>query len=612
MKKRVISFLCYLSAFCLLLSACGDKPPAAKTSSVPIAITEQIPHAIVGEAYDLSLLITEEDGVTYEFTAGYTDPGSGEYKQLNVRRGKITPKVEADITVHITATKGPDSASAELVVPIQISADTMDMRLSEQTLEGTTATVTKENIHEGNSCSAVEITFNGTSAIMDLTDHRLQPYYSAQVWHNAAVSFWVYTPANQDVTFQLVSHKSESPKVQAAAGQWTQVVFSLYDMGITEPMYDSPLYATEGSLQVVASSAGNDACTISIDQLDIVHADTIEGLSTGYSKPSVPSGNYSDLLASCKVYTEDPVARLEKLSASSYRFGSNQATGYPTYFIDFAQTTDISGFDYLKFDVLAENAYPHLTVSVHYLDDEGSVKHKGTSYDYYANQWQTIYVNLDYLHGVDLTKAVGISIAVHMDTNFVTGQFNSISFRNMSLYVYPGDEPQLPPAIIEDNDLISGSFYTTSTKPNTNGVCKVSADETGTSKSNSMLLFWTNNACGYPVVDATFMFDNPQDWTDKSVLSFDTHQDHGHYWLQLTILYLDENGKEKSAVWYFDTLITTWKTNHASFEWFKAEDGSTLKPEMLDRVVGIRVAPNMAINVTAEVAQIYFDNFVLS
>ena len=48
------------------------------------------------------------------------------------------------------------------------------------------------------------------------------------------------------------------------------------------------------------------------------------------------------------------------------------------------------------------------------------------------------------------------------------------------------------------------------------------------------------------------------------------------------------------------------------FDWFKTEDGATLKPEMLDRVVGIRVAPNMAINVTAEVAQIYFDNFVLS
>ena len=611
MKKRVISLLCYLLAFCLLLSACGSKQPAAKTSSVPISITEQIPHAVVGEAYDLSLLITEEDGVTYEFTAGYTDPESGTHKELNIRRGKITPKVEADITVIVTATKGQNSSSTELIIPIKISADAMDQRLSEQALEGIFTTITKEYIHGENSGSALEITFDGTAAIMDLTDHRLHPYYSAQVWHNAAVSFWAYNPANQDVTFQLVSHKSESSKIQAAAGQWTQVIFSLYDMGITEPLYDSPLYATEDSLQIVAGYVGNETCTVYIDKLDIIHADTAENLTTGYSPASIPSGNFSDLLSTCRVYSNDYTAKLEAPSPGIYRFGSSQQAGYPMFYVDFPKPTDISGFDYLKFDVLGENCYPYLSVSVRYLDEFGNVQQKGTFYDYYLNQWQTIYLNLDYL-GVDLSKAVGISFAVHMDKNFVAGQYNSVSFRNVSLYAHPEDEPQMSPAILEDHDIISGPFYTTGVKPNVNGVCKVATDEKGTSKSNSSLLFWTNNACGYPNVEAIFPFDVPQDWSGSSILSFDTHQAGGHYWLQFNILYLDENGRQQTAYWRYDTIMTNWQTNHASLDWFKTEDGTAIKPADLTQVVGFQISANMAINVTSEVAHIYFDNFVLS
>ena len=54
------------------------------------------------------------------------------------------------------------------------------------------------------------------------------------------------------------------------------------------------------------------------------------------------------------------------------------------------------------------------------------------------------------------------------------------------------------------------------------------------------------------------------------------------------------------------------KTNHASLDWFTNAAGETIKPSELTQVVGFRIAANMAINVTAEVAQIYFDNFVLS
>ena len=49
-----------------------------------------------------------------------------------------------------------------------------------------------------------------------------------------------------------------------------------------------------------------------------------------------------------------------------------------------------------------------------------------------------------------------------------------------------------------------------------------------------------------------------------------------------------------------------------SLDWFTNAAGETIKPSELTQVVGFWIAANMAINVTAEVAQIYFDNFVLS
>ena len=108
------------------------------------------------------------------------------------------------------------------------------------------------------------------------------------------------------------------------------------------------------------------------------------------------------------------------------------------------------------------------------------------------------------------------------------------------------------------------------------------------------------------------MFETEQDWSNNSILSFDTHQSCGHYWLQFNILYLDENGKQQSVYWRYDTINTTWQTNHASLDWFKSEDGTQIKPEDLNRVIGFQIAANMAINVTGEVALIYFDNFILS
>ena len=645
MKNRLIA--CFLLVSLILtglLSGCngngeGNNTQQSTEPAIPIEVSPNIPVAFVDASYRISDLVTEERDVDYKYEATYVDPVSGETEELVVKRGKITPKVEADIHVTVTATKGNDKSSVDFVIPINIAADIMDKMLvsdgaSGAAGEGVVKTLTKDAAYlkAENSLSAMEVKFSNPSSanegvnLFTLSHGPLHAYYSAKVWHNAVVVFWAYNPMEQDVQFKLTSYNPvnmkalawdsvDNTQVQTAkAGQWTQIVFSLYDMGIEQPLFDVLEYQREDSLKVLARYAGSDACTIYVDGIDIVHADSVEGFTTGYTEEEPPAGDFSDLLKTCKVYTQDPIAQLSAStngngSRDAYCFGSDQKAGYPSFFIDFPEVTDISGFDYLSFDMYAEKCYPWVSVAVRYLDENGDVQKRGTSYDTYREQWRTIYVNLDYLDGADLTKAVGISVSIHTDAHFVENAFNCVYFDNMSLYTYKDDEPQVPAATTEDGDIISGPMYVANTKPNTSGVCKVATDENGDSRSNSALLFWTNNACGYPNVYATFRFDEPQDWSKDKMMSFDSHQYHGHYWMGFTIFYLDEEGKEQTLFWRHDTVLTNWLTTSAPFEWFKTPDGETAKPEHLKRVVGLRISVDLAVNVTDEVAYIFFDNF---
>ena len=168
----------------------------------------------------------------------------------------------------------------------------------------------------------------------------------------------------------------------------------------------------------------------------------------------------------------------------------------------------------------------------------------------------------------------------------------------------------MAPTLIEDNDILSAPLFVINNKTNTSGVCKVSADETGLSKSNSMLLFWANNVSGYPT--ATFLYDTEQDWSDYNLLTFETHQVNAHYWMHFEILYLDENDRQHTLSMYHDTIFNHWLTNNAPFEWFETEDGQSAKEEHLKRVVGFRITVDFANNLTDEVGYIFFDNFELS
>lgn len=646
LKHRFVAFICMISLLCSAFAGCGETHGSSENPTEAekglITLKDYIPTANVGASYDLGQILVEDEDTKYSYTATYADPDSGKDKKLTVKSGKFTPKVEADIQVTITATKDSEKETKNITIPIAVSADVLDRFLASSGVagaadSGVSKVVVKDTQYlkaEGSTSSLLVSFSNPTgdnkgTKLLELSHYSLMAYFSCRVWDNAAVTMWVLNPMEQDVELKLTSHNSvtgktlswsspENSQIQIAkAGQWTQVSFSLYQMGIEQVLYNTRDGVRVDSLELQARYHGNESATVYIDGVNVVDAASIAGLETGYIEPALPQGDFSDLFSSCKVYNGDNGAEFKLTqngnnSRDSYCIGASTAIGYPTFYVDLPREMDISGFDYMKFDVYAEKCYPYVSVAIRYIDEEGNVKHQGTSYDFYREQWRTIYVNLDYLKDVDLTRVVGFNFSINVDSHVVENAFNCVYFDNFSLYEHEQNEPEISAPVVEDHDLISGPMLPSNIKAGTSGVCKVTADETGNSKSNSTLLFWTNNACGYPNVYTTFRFDYEQDWSDYNVLNFDTHQFNGHYWMGFTILTLDEDGNERELFWRHDTVLTHWMTNSAPLSWFTAPDGSTAKPEDLKRVVGFKIAVDMAVNVTDEVAMIFFDNFYVS
>lgn len=649
MMKRTRAFVC---AVLILLSVCftgcgtpnvENSPVAtAPQSNLDIKLTDKIPGAYVDVAYEVTQLFVKEEGVEYSYKANFVDPETGTTRKLTVKNDKLTPKAYAEITLIITAEKNNETVSKEILIPMGHIADAMDMLLaSDGVAGGKVEDVQKTVVNDSaylkgeQSTSALSVSFsnasNGGVELLDLGHYALTGYYTDRTWKNAAVTFWVYNPMEQDVEFKLTSY--DPVKIHAnywdseyntqvgvaKAGEWSLVQFSLYQMGIEQVLFTAPKGLRSDSLKLLARYGGSGTCNLYIDCLDIVPAYSVEGLETGCVESKLPSGDYSDLLKTGNVYTWDATATLSKSTngngtKDAYCFGADEECGYPVFFVDFANVTDISGFDYMKFDIYAENTYPHITAGVRYIDKDGETRYCGTSYDYYRNTWRTIYVNLDYLKDADLTKVVGLYFSVHMSSNFVAGQFNCIYMDNLMLYNVTDDQPTVPAATVEDHDLISFPFYVENTKPGVNGVCKVASDEDGNVKSNSTLMFWTNNASGYPNPVVTFMFDEEQDWSEKQMLNVDTHQFNAHYWMGFTIIALDEDGNEVTYFFRHDTVLTNWMTNSFPLSWFQYRDlnGDSCKPENLKRVIGLKITVDLAVNITSEVGHIFFDNVTVS
>ncbi len=642
-KTKLIAVLCVLAVLLSVFSGCGDSQGKVPENAKKVQVLNKIAAAEVGEKYNLSKIIIEQKNVEYSASASYVDPASGKTVALDVTELSFVPEAAADILVKIFGKSDTDTYYTEVTVPMgeikQVEentlSDIMDSLLATdgaagQAAEGVVKTVISDNqyIKGENSTSSLMVKFqNPTKSsegaqLLTLSHYSLMAYYSARVWDNAAVTFWVYNPMEQDVQLKLTSYNEynertllwdseQNTQVQLAkAGEWTYVSFSLYKMGIDNVLFTDDSGIHKSRLTVDARCEGTEECTVYIDGLDVVLADTVEGLETGYEPPPLPEGDFSDLFATCQVVTSNEEASLSisdkgNGSEDSVCFGASEPLGSPSFRVNFPQETDISGFDYLKFDMYAEKCYPWASVSVIYIDENGEEQRSGKGFDTYREQWRTLYMNLDYVKDADLTRVVGFGFSINVSTNMVEDAFNCVYFDNLSLFTYPNAQPELPAPLVEDYDLISGPMCPANTIPGINGVCKVAEDEEGTQKSNSQLLFWTNTASGYPNVTTTFMFDEEQDWSKSQIFSFDSHMYGAHYLLMFTLITLDENDNIQYLKMRTDTVLTHWMTNSMPMNWFTAEDGSEAD---FSRVIGMTIGVDLAVNVTREIGHIFLDN----
>lgn len=643
MRKRVLILLCIAALLLGTFAGCGETVQQVPDNAKSVNLVNKIGLASVGEKYNLSKIIIEQRNVEYTATASYVDPDTGKTVDLEVTELCFVPDKKADILVKITGTSDKETYYSEITIPMEehqqteelIQTDALDALLASdgaagEADEGVIKTVVFDSQYIKNDASvtALQVDFHNPEAadegtfLVNLSNCALTPYYSARVWENAAVSFWAYNPMEKDIQFKLSSfneytaenlfwNSDNNTQVQTAkAGEWTLIQFSLYQMGIENVLFTDGTGIHTSQLKLLARYAGDGECTVYVDGLDVLPADAVEGLETGFVDIPAPEGNFVDLLEVYEISTNNDQASLSVSDNSnggenSVCFGASEPVGWPSFRVDFGQELDLSGFDYLKFDMYAEKCYPWASVSVIYIDENGEEQRATKGFDTYREQWRTIYLNLDYLTDADLTRAVGLGFSINVSDNMVKDEFNCVYFDNVCLYERPNAQPDLPAAVQEDDDLISGSMTFANTLPGINGVCKVSQDEAGEAKSNSHLVFWTNTASGYPCVSATFMFDEEQDWSKNKIFSFDSHMDGAHYLLMFTLYTLDEFGNEQQLTMRTDTVLTHWMTNSAPLNWFKAEDGST--PD-LSRVIGMSVAVDLAVNVTKEVGHIFLDN----
>jgi hypothetical protein len=639
-SKALIAVILLVS---MLLSACGNEQVPVETTqptpSLSIQLTETVPEAKQGTSYDLSALFVKEKGVKYSAEVTYVDPVTNNTESLIVKSMEVTPLISGEMTVTITAKKNGESVSQCITVPVEVNGDILDMLFATggaaadaDSGVNKTVNIDRQYLNSESSGTSLKVSFtnpadeSGTK-LFELSQFEAIAYYTSRVWDNAAVVFSVFNPTQQDVEFRLTSYNpatgksiswGEEDNTQhqvAKAGQWTQIVFALYPMGIEQVLYNAKDGSRPDQLCVLARTAGEGECTIYVDGLDIVPAKTIDGLETGFVTYPLPNVDLSDILDSFSLSNNSDKMVLRRTkdftnnSKSAVCFSAPEKAGWPSFNVMFGKTLDLRGYSKLRFDVYAKQGYPFVGAAILYKDSEGNIQRKGTSFDFRRDQWYSLSLSLHSLEDVDLSKVVGISFSVNVADAYVENGVNEFYFDNVCFTADGTMEPIMPPAIKEDDDLISGPVYAYNTNPGYSGVCKVSCDNEGVQMSNSTLLLWANTPTGYPSVKAEFMFDEAQDWSEVVMFSFDTHTYGAHYRMDFYLITYDAQGNEVPVYLYYDAVLTQWMTHSIPIDWFVTADGS--KPD-LSAVYGLRICVDLAVGITETVGHIFIDNVYVS
>lgn len=311
MKKRLLSLaLVTLSSFAL--AGCNNS-----SEELEIKFNDIVPTAYVGEEYDFSYILEQDDGVSYSLQAFYHDYYEMKEHELPVNNLCFTPTTDFEITAVCTATKGDSVAKRTCIIPVTQKGDPIDELLvsggySGYSDAGATKTLeTNEQYKHGeDSSTSIAVHYAGNNpytwgcTVLSPSNFRCLEHWSDQDWENTILTFWVFNPTEYDIEFQIRvkdqytnlvdidwGHSMNTPQF-AKPNQWTQIFFSMRKIGVDHTLYINEDGSRKDELNVKMKWKGTPAvdpvtqsCPVYtyqfyVDGLDFVNASQYPDIDT--------------------------------------------------------------------------------------------------------------------------------------------------------------------------------------------------------------------------------------------------------------------------------------------------------------------------------------------
>ena len=199
-----------------------------------------IPSIKLGVEYDFEPYFTKQIGVEYTMTAMYLDDDLNEVP-LDVDGFKFTQNEFADVFVTITATKGNETRSGEVQIPVDMRYDKTDHWVVDSLFSGTGMTKKLNYLPQYrtslDSLTSVRFAYKGSAAkdspisAIPFIDWPSNSRLTVGDWSNAVITFDVYNSSADNIVFGFImKHSSgisysfdQCEKFVCEPNQWTHI-----------------------------------------------------------------------------------------------------------------------------------------------------------------------------------------------------------------------------------------------------------------------------------------------------------------------------------------------------------------------------------------------------
>ena len=249
--KKMKKWLLILAATCstLCLGACATS--GNKGLEVTFVDEYDIPAVRLGVEYDFEPYFTQEKGVTYSMSAMYIDDDLNEV-ELDVDGFKFTHNEFSDVFVTITATKGSETITGEITIPVDAKSDPTDYWVVDSLYAGDGMSKTLNYLPAYrtslDSLTSAKFTYRGTAkkdspvTVMSMIDWPSNSRLTVTDWSNAVITMDVYNSSAKSMTIGLMtSHTSgisytfdQCDKFVCEPNEWTHIEYSLKALNLTE------------------------------------------------------------------------------------------------------------------------------------------------------------------------------------------------------------------------------------------------------------------------------------------------------------------------------------------------------------------------------------------